>query len=151
MEETYEDDLLGTNTRKACHSDAWTAGRLQASGCPNYSSLILLEKEKVENLVMSPIESPSLLEEPLQLSGKAEGTEAVLLYELPHELCYVGEKTVGKITNTYLKTPHVGSVPDPQLSFLLYPPSFPSPFSLFSRCTLKQHRRFTPVVLPLFS
>ncbi|KAL6077717.1 hypothetical protein QOT17_002190 [Balamuthia mandrillaris] len=26
---------------------------------------------------------------------------------------------VGKITNTYLKTPHIGSVPDPQLSFLL--------------------------------
>ncbi|KAL6046885.1 hypothetical protein QOT17_021948 [Balamuthia mandrillaris] len=36
---------------------------------------------------------------------------------------------VGKITNTYLKTPHVGSVPDPQLFFLLYPPILP--FSSF--------------------
>ncbi|KAL6045763.1 Chromo domain-containing protein, partial [Balamuthia mandrillaris] len=39
------------------------------------------------------------------------------------------EDSVGKITNTYLKTPHVGSVPDPQLFFLLYPPILP--FSSF--------------------
>ncbi|KAL6045130.1 hypothetical protein QOT17_022927 [Balamuthia mandrillaris] len=37
---------------------------------------------------------------------------------------------VGKITNTYLKTPHVGSVPDSQLSFLLYSLSLSFLYSL---------------------